>query len=176
MQTRELSEVLSNHASMHQGNPAGGQLDVFDLCGYSTRNKFEYPPRSELLSTPPLSYSTRHISKIEWSINDLQTISTLRVSFSDGRHSYTSPLFCHPTNKSPRIQSCVSIPYDESLKNLSVTADPTQVYQVALRSEFLEYPAFLHKTGEEKVVTEFELTRGQQIIGVYGCWDTKNRR
>ena len=150
---------------------------MFDLCGYSTRNKFEYPPRSELLSTPPGFYSNRHISKLEWSVNDLQTIDCLRITFSDGRQSFSSPLFTHSSNKSPRIQSCVSIPYSESLKNVSVTADSSQVHQVALRSEFLEYPAFILKEPEnDKLCTEFELTKGQQIVGVYGCFDTRNRR
>lgn len=48
-----------------------------------------------------------------------------------------------------------------------------------MRSEYLEYPAFiLDKKAaiEDKLTTEFELCKGQSIIGVYGCTDVRNKR
>ena len=76
--------------------------------------------------------------------------------------------------RKPRVQSCVTIPFDETLKTVGVVADHRQVYSVAFRSEFLEYPAFLQNV-QQAVVTEFELKPGQQIIGVYGSFDTKSK-
>jgi len=178
MQTKDLSEALSQHQMMPQSNPGPitGTLDVFDLCGYSTSQKFEYPPRSELLSTPASFYSNRRLTKVEWSLNQYRYIVCMRVTFSDGARDYVSPIFVPGAKNTttPRIQSCVTLPFEESLKTVAVTADSTQVSTVAFRSEYLEYPAFNLTVDENKLTTEFELKQGQQIVGVYGCADTRN--
>lgn len=119
------------------------QLDVFQLVGYSTGLKFEYPPRSELLSTPASHYSRRRLSKVEWSINDQQVVECLRATFTDGEKYFTSPLFTHPVKSNARVNSCVTIPFIETIRSVNITADAQQVYQVSFRSDLLEYPAFL---------------------------------
>ena len=72
MQTKDLSELLSQSLLTQTNDVLSrqGQLDVFDLCGYSTTNKFEFPPRRELLEYPAIRFSNRKLTKIEWSLND----------------------------------------------------------------------------------------------------------